>query len=117
MSILIDENTRVLVQGITGREGSARTRYMLDYGTKVLCGVTPGRGGNEVHGLPVYDNVSEAVKQHGQIDATVVFVPAPQLKSAVVEAIEAGIKFIVASGERVPLHDTMEMLVSRQVIR
>jgi len=115
MSILIDEKTTVLVQGITGREGSARTRYMLDYGTKVLCGVTPGRAGAEVHGLPVYNNVADAVKAHRRIDATVVFVPAPQLKGAVIEAIAAGIKLIVASGERVPLHDTMEMLaVARQ---
>jgi succinyl-CoA synthetase alpha subunit len=109
MSILVDEKTRVLVQGITGREGSARTRYMLDYGTKVLCGVTPGRGGTEVHGLPVYNTVADAVKQHGQIDASVIFVPALQLKPAVYEAIDAGIKLINASSERVPLHDNMEM--------
>ncbi len=110
MSILIDENTTVLVQGITGREGSARTRYMLDYGTKVLCGVTPGRAGAMVHGLPVYNKVADAVNEYGHVDASVVLVPAPQLKSAVLESIDAGIKLIVASGERVPLHDTMEML-------
>lgn len=110
MSILVDKNTRVLVQGITGRDGSARARYMLDYGTKVLCGVTPGRGGTEVHGLPVYNTVAEAVQHHGQIDASVIFVPAPQLKPAVFEAIEAGIKFVTSSAERVPLHDTMEMV-------
>jgi len=110
MSILIDANTRVLIQGITGREGSARTKYMLDYGTRVICGVTPGRGGVEVHGIPVYNSVEEAVRKEGTIDASVVFVPAPQIKKAVVEAIEAGVKLIVASAERVPLHDNMEML-------
>jgi len=110
MSILIDANTRVLIQGITGREGSARTKYMLDYGTRVICGVTPGRGGVEVHGIPVYNSVEEAVRKEGTIDASVVFVPAPQIKKAVVEAIEAGVKLIVASAERVPLHDSMEML-------
>jgi len=109
MSILIDEKTRVLVQGITGRDGSARTRYMMDYGTRVLCGVTPGRGGTEVHGLPVYNTVAEAIQRHGQIDASVIFVPAPQLKAAVFEAIEAGIKLVGSSAERVPLHDNMEM--------
>lgn len=110
MAILINENTTVLVQGITGREGSARTRTMLDYGTKILCGITPGRGGTRVWDVPVYNNIKEAVGAHGQIDASVVFVPAPQVKSAVFEAIEAGIKFIVVPAERVPLHDSLEMI-------
>ncbi|MDD5287526.1 MAG: CoA-binding protein [Dehalococcoidales bacterium] len=110
MSILVDEKTRVMVQGITGRDGSARARYMLDYGTQVVCGVTPGRGGTEVHGLPVYNTVAEAVQRHGRIDASVIFVPAPQLKPAVFEALKAGIKFITSSAERVPLHDNMEII-------
>jgi succinyl-CoA synthetase alpha subunit len=110
MAILADENTTVLVQGITGREGSIRARYMLDYGTRVVCGVTPNRGGAEVHGLPVYNTVGEAVSAHGGIDASVTFVPAPQLKPAVFEAIEAGVKTVVASSERVPLHDALEMI-------
>lgn len=110
MTILIDENTTVLVQGITGREGSARTRFMLDYGTKVLGGVTPGHGGDEVWGLPVYNTVGEAVKAHGPIEASVTFVPGPQVKGAVVEAIEAGVKFILVPAERVPLHDSLEMI-------
>lgn len=111
MTILIDENTKVLIQGITGREGNARTRFMLDYGTKVLCGTTPGRGGAEVWGVPVYNTVREAVETHGQIDASVTFVPGPQIKEAVVEAIEAGIELIVVPAERVPLHDSLEMIV------
>jgi len=110
MAILIDENTTVLVQGITGREGSARTRFMLDYGTKVLCGATPGRGGSEVWGVPVYDTVKQAVETHGQIEASVTFVPGQQVKNAVIEAIEAGIKFVVVPAERVPLHDSLEMV-------
>ena len=110
MSILLDRTTRVLVQGITGRAGRAQTKYMLDYGTRVVCGVTPGRGGGEVHGVPVYNSVKEATEAHRQIDASVTFIPAPQLKPAVFEAIEAGIKLIVASAERVPLHDALEMI-------
>lgn len=110
MAILLDENTKVLIQGITGREGNIRTRFMLDYGTKVLCGVTPGRGGSEVWGVPVYNSVKEAIKAYGQIDASVAFVPGPQVKESVVEAIESGIKFIVVPAERVPLHDSLEMI-------
>lgn len=110
MAILIDENTTVLVQGITGREGTARTRTMLDYGTKVLCGVTPGRGGTKVWDLPVYNTVKETVETHGLIDASVVFVPGPQVKNAALEALEAGIKFLLVPAERVPLHDSLTMI-------
>ncbi len=110
MTILIDENTKVVVQGITGREGSARTRTMLDYGTKVLCGSTPGRGGSNVWDVPVYNNVKDAIEAQGPIDASVVFVPAPQVKNAVCEALEGGIKFMVIPAERVPLHDSLEMI-------
>jgi succinyl-CoA synthetase alpha subunit len=110
MAILLNEDTTVLIQGITGREGTARTRTMLDYGTKILCGVTPGRGGTKVWDVPVYNNVKEAVDGCGPIDACVSFVPGPQIKNAVIEAIEAGIGFVVVPAERVPLHDTLEMI-------
>jgi len=110
LTILIDENTNVLVQGITGREGSARTRTMLDYGTEVLCGVTPGRGGTTVWDLPVYNTVKEAVDAHRALNASVTFVPGPQVKGAVVEALDSGIRFIVVPAERVPLHDSLEMM-------
>ncbi|MCD6493041.1 MAG: CoA-binding protein [Archaeoglobaceae archaeon] len=110
MSIIVDENTAVLIQGITGREGSARTRFMLEYGTKVVAGVTPGRGGEEVWGVPVFDTVKEAIEAVGKIDMSVTFVPGPQVKSAAVEAIEAGIKKIVMPVERVPLHDSLEII-------
>jgi len=110
MSILLDENTRVIVQGMTGREGSLRTAFMKGYGTKVVAGVTPGRAGAEVHGLPVYNTVLEAIKNEGMVDATVTFIPGPGLKSAVYEAIDAGIKFVVSPVERIPVHDVIEMV-------
>jgi succinyl-CoA synthetase alpha subunit len=114
MSILLDENTTVIVQGITGREGSLRTKFMKEYGTKVVAGVTPGRGGQEVHGIPVYDTVKEAVAAHGPVDASVAFIPGPSLKWAVLEAIDSGVKFIVPPVERVPVHDIMDMVAVAQ---
>jgi succinyl-CoA synthetase alpha subunit len=110
MAILLDEKTTVLVQGITGREGSARTVFMRGYGTKVVAGVTPGRGSTTEAGVPVYDTVAEAVEKHGSIDASVTFVPGPSLKDAVLEALDAGIKFIIMPSERVPLHDILTMV-------
>ncbi|MBA7502844.1 Succinate--CoA ligase [ADP-forming] subunit alpha [subsurface metagenome] len=110
MAIIIDENTKVIVQGITGREGSLRSRYMKNYGTKVVAGTSPGRGGEEVDGIPVYNTVKEAVRAQGAIDMSVTFIPGPGLKTAVLEAIDAGVKYIVAPVERVPLHDIMEMV-------
>jgi len=100
MAILLDDETRVLVQGITGRTGSAATRYMLEYGTKVVAGVTPGRGGQSVWGVPVFNTVREAVEEKGPIDASVLFVPAPSLKEAALEAMEAGVRFLIRPGER-----------------
>lgn len=110
MAILLDEKTTMLVQGITGREGSARTRFMRDYGTRVVAGVTPGRGGAEVWRVPVYDTVEEACRAHGPIDASVTFVPGPVVKDAVLEAINGGIKTIIMPVERVPLLDILEMM-------
>ena len=110
MSILLDENTRVIVQGMTGREGSLRTAFMKGYGTRVVAGVTPGRGGEEVHGIPVYDTVMDAIRHQGEVDATVTFIPGPALKNAVFEAIDGGIKFIVSPVERIPVHDVMAMV-------
>ena len=110
MAILLTKETTVLVQGITGREGSARAAFMKGYGTKVVAGVTPGRGGEEVSGIPVFNTVAEAVKAKGAIDASVTFVPGPGLKDAIYEAIDSGIRFIVSPVERVPLYDIMEMV-------
>jgi len=110
VAILLDENTKVLIQGITGREGSARVRFMMEYGTKVVGGVTPGRGGSEVWGVPVFNTVEEAKSRCGEVDASVTFVPGLVVKDAVMEAVEAGIKLIVMPAERVPLHDILQMV-------
>lgn len=110
MGILIDRNTTVVVQGITGREGSLRAAYMKEYGTKVVAGTSPGKGGQTVAGIPVYHTVKEAVAEHGPIDFSVIFVPGRALKVAVKEAADAGIKNIVPCVESVPIHDIMEMV-------
>lgn len=110
MAILINENTKVIVQGITGREGSLRSKFMKDYGTKIVAGTSPGQGGQEVEGIPVYHTVKEAIRAHGSIDISVTFIPGPRLKTAVLETIDAGIKCIVSPVERVPLHDIMEII-------
>jgi succinyl-CoA synthetase alpha subunit len=102
MSILIDENTKVLVQGITGTEGSFHTARMIEYGTKVVAGVTPGKGGIIHKGIPVYNSVEEAMEQ--EIDATVIFVPAPFATDAILEAAEAGVSLIVCITEHIPVH-------------
>jgi succinyl-CoA synthetase alpha subunit len=107
MSILIDENKRVLVQGITGREGMARTRLMKEYGTNVVAGCTPGRGGQDVEGIPVFDTVLEAWEEAGPLDVSVLYIPAPLVKSAALEAIDAGIKLLVIIPDRVPIYDVL----------
>lgn len=114
MAILVDETTRVLVQGITGREGRARARLMREYGTNVVAGCTPGRGGETVDGIPVYDTVAEAVEAHGGFDASVVYVPAPLVKDAALESIAAGIGLTVLVGDRVPVWDVMEIARAAQ---
>lgn len=108
MSILVTEETRAIIQGITGRIGSVQARWMVEYGTNLVAGVTPGRGGEEVHGVPVYDDVYETVAKHGA-NATVLFVPAPFAMDAVLEAIDAGIKLVVAVPEYIPVHDLLKM--------
>src|SRR3954465_14459467 len=109
MAILIDEKKRVLVQGITGREGRARSRLMREYGTNVVGGVTPGKGGQTVLGVPVFNSPAEAVQSIGQIDISVVFVPAVGVKEAAISAIDAGIKLAVLVPDRVPVWDAMEI--------
>jgi len=109
MSILIDQSKRVLVQGITGREGMTRTKLMVGYGTRVVAGVTPGRGGQEVEGIPVFDTINEAWEQAGPIDISVLFIPAPLVKSAALEAIDAGVKLLVIVPDRVPIYDVLSI--------
>ena len=108
MSILLNRETRVLVQGITGRIGRAQTKWMLEYGTNIVCGVTPGKEGEEVEGLPVYNTVAKAVAERGA-EVSVFFVPAPMVKNAAIETIEAGIKLIAVVTEHTPVHDVMEL--------
>lgn len=108
MSILLTTETRAIVQGATGRIGQKQTSWMLEYGTNIVAGVTPGQGGKMVHGVPVYDTVEEAVEKHNA-NASVLFVPAPFTKDAVLESIAMGIKLIVAVPEHVPIHDAMIM--------
>lgn len=111
MSILVDRATRVLVQGITGRFAQVETRLMVEYGTQVVAGVVPGRGGEQVHGVPVYDSVRSAQRAH-QADASVIYVPAPFVKEAVLEAIDGGIRLICIATERISYHDTAEFLAA-----
>ena len=111
MSILLSKETTFIVQGITGREAVNLTRECLDYGSKVVGGVTPGRKGREVHGVPVFDTVAQAVEHHGgPIDGSVVTVPPAFTKDAVFEAILGGIKLIVVVTERIPRGDVAQMV-------
>ena len=110
MAILLTKTTKVVVQGITGREGSMRAKFMRRLGTNVVAGVTPGRGGEEVDGIPVYNTVKDAVKNHGLFDVSVTFIPGTGLKDAVFEALDSDIKWIVMPVERVPLYDILEMV-------
>lgn len=110
MAILIDESTEVLVQGITGREAQIRVRLMKEYGTKVVAGVTPGRGGRMVEDVPVYNTVQEAKEHHPNISVSAVFVPARAAKTAAFEAIDAGIGLITLHPERVPQQDMLEVI-------
>jgi succinyl-CoA synthetase alpha subunit len=109
MSILLPDNANVIIQGITGREGVARTKLMAGYGTNLVGGVTPGRGGEEVEGLPVFDTVKQSASALGGIYASVLFIPAPIVKDAALEAFAAGVKLLVIVPDRVPLHDVLEI--------
>ena len=108
MSILLNRDTKVLIQGITGRVGRVQTRYMLDYGTNIVAGVTPGKSGEVVEGVPVYNTVEEGVAERGA-EASVFFVPPPAVKDTAIETIKAGIKLIVVVTEHIPVHDVMEI--------
>ncbi len=104
MSVLIDKHTRLLVQGITGRDGAFHTQQMLAYGTRVVAGVTPGRGGEKIHGVPVLDSVAAAVGTT-KANASVIYVPAPAAADAIFEAADAGIALIVCITEGIPVRD------------
>lgn len=109
MSILIDRDTPLLIQGMTGRIGRQITLQMLSYGTNVVAGVTPGRGGEWFDGKPIFDTVTKAVEATGAF-ASVIAVPAPHVLDAVIEAVDAGLKTIICLTRHTPVHDTMRML-------
>ncbi|MDH5780941.1 MAG: succinate--CoA ligase subunit alpha [Candidatus Bathyarchaeota archaeon] len=109
MGLFVDKDTRAIVQGITGTQGSFHTKLMLDYGTQIVAGVTPGKGGIQVHGVPVYNAMEEAVKKHGA-NASIIFVPARFAVAAVLEALEGRLKTIVIITEHIPVKDAIEVM-------
>jgi succinyl-CoA synthetase alpha subunit len=106
MAILVDKNSKVMIQGITGGAGKFHAERMLAYGTKIVGGTSPGKGGAVVSGKPVFDTVAECVKETGA-DVSVIFLPAVAVKEATIEAIRAGIKFLVVVPEHIPIHDML----------
>lgn len=111
MSILVGSQTRVLVQGITGRQAHLNTRYMMEYGTRIVAGVTPGKAGHRVDGrIPVYDTPLDAVRKHPEIDTTLLYVPPRAVKQAAFDAIGAGIRQVIITTERCPQQDVMEVM-------
>ena len=109
MSIIVNEETRVIVQGITGNQGRFHTASMLNYGTKIVAGVTPGKGGQEVEGVPVYNTVAETMAAH-EANTSIIFVPARLVRGAVLEALDAGLKTLVVITEGIPQKDGIEFV-------
>ncbi len=108
MSILIDSSTRVICQGITGAQGTFHTRQMVEYGTKMVGGVTPGKGGTKIDGIPVFNSVESAVRETG-CNATVIYVPAPFAADAIMEAVDAGIPLVICITEGIPVLDMVKV--------
>jgi succinyl-CoA synthetase alpha subunit len=109
MAILANGDTKIIIQGITGREAVTFTKDMIDYGSKIVAGVTPGKGGQNVHGVPVFDTVYQAVREY-KAEASVISVPPAMVRGAALEALSNGIKLLVLVAERVPRKDTIEIL-------
>ena len=108
MAILVTEKTKVVVQGVTGKQGAFHTGLMLEYGSPVLAGVTPGKGGELVHGLPVYDTVLEAKEKHA-VNTSIIFVPPPFAADAILEAVDAGMELVICITEGIPVLDMMKV--------
>ncbi|MCK4510497.1 succinate--CoA ligase subunit alpha [bacterium] len=108
MSIFVNDDTRLCVQGITGRDGAFQTKGMIDYGTNVVCGVTPGKGGQSIHGVPVFDTMADAVRETGA-NTSITFVPARFAAPAIIEAAEAGVDLVVAISEGIPTLDVAKV--------
>ena len=109
MGIIVGEETKAIVQGITGNQGSFHTKLMLNYGTKIVAGVTPGKGGQQVHSVPVYDTVKEALENH-EANASIIFVPARFAADAALEAIENNLKTVVIITEHIPIKDSIYIM-------
>jgi len=109
LGIIIDKNTRAIVQGITGTQGSFHTKLMLEYGTRIVASTSPGKGGTVIQGVPVYDTVEEALEKHSA-DASIIFVPAPSAADAALEALENGIKTVVIITEHIPIKDAVSVM-------
>ena len=116
MAIFIDQNTQILVQGITGKVGFFQTIIMKEYGSNIVAGVTPGKGGQDVAGIPVYNLVEEALREH-RIDAAISFVPAPFARSAAMEILAAGIPFLVLTTEGIPENDIIDIVRYAELTR
>jgi len=109
VGIFVDKNTRVIVHGITGTQGSFHTERMLEYGTKIVAGMTPGKGGMQLHNIPIYDTVEEA-QEKNNANASIIFVPAPSAADSALEAIENGIKTVVIITEHIPIKDAVNLM-------
>jgi succinyl-CoA synthetase alpha subunit len=109
MVVVLDQNTRVVVQGITGHQGQFHTGAMLQFGTRVVAGTSPGKAGEKVHGVPVFDGVAEAVKR-AEANTSLVLVPAPFTRDAVLEALDAGVRTVIVITEHVPFHDALDFV-------
>jgi len=107
--ILLDENTKAIVQGITGKQGRFHTKEMLKYGTNIVAGTSPGKAGETVEGVPVYNSIEEIKKYHPDINASIIFIPAPFVKDAAFEAITE-VDLVIIITEHIPIHDTMEIV-------
>jgi succinyl-CoA synthetase alpha subunit len=116
LGIIIGKNTNAIVQGITGTQGSFHAKLMLEYGTKIVAGVTPGKGGTQVHGIPVYDTVEEAKEKHSA-NASIIFVPAPFAADAALESLENGIKTIVIITEHIPIKDAINLMAMAKQLK
>jgi succinyl-CoA synthetase alpha subunit len=116
MGILIDRNTRAIVQGITGTQGSFHTQRMLEYGTKIVAGTSPGKGGTQVHGVPVYDTVEESQEKQ-KANTSIIFVPAPFAADTALEAIENGIRTVIIITEHIPIRDAINVMARAKQVK
>ncbi len=116
MGIIVNKNTHAIVQGITGTQGTFHTKLMLEYGTKIVAGVTPGKGGNRIHGIPVYDTVEAALEKH-PANASIIFVPAPFAAEAALEALENGIETIIVITEHIPIKEAVNVMAYAKQVK